>query len=251
MHKQTIEIIGHLRSMASEEKRIILSRFFKTGHGEYAEGDCFMGVMVPYTRKVVKQYRDAPLDVIEELLTDKWHECRLCALLILVERYNKAEKLRKRDFAAAEEQCAQIVRFYLDRTRHINNWDLVDLSAPYIMGAYLRTHSREILSSLADSSNLWEQRIAMVSTLGLIRAGEFDDTYRLAEYFANPERMPLHDLMQKATGWMLREMGKRDINRLRLFLEHHAATMPRTMLRYAIEKLSPEERQYWMKRIKI
>jgi 3-methyladenine DNA glycosylase AlkD len=247
MHQQTIEIIKRLRSMASEEKRIVLSRFFKTGDGEYAEGDCFMGVMVPCTRMVVKQYCEAPFVVIHELLTSKWHECRLCALLILVERYANAEKLRKRDFAAADELC-EIVCFYLNHTRYINNWDLVDLSAPYIVGAYLLTHSRDILSSLAQSDDLWEQRIAMVSTLGLIRGGELDDTYRLAEYFAAPQRAPLHDLMQKATGWMLREMGKRDVDRLRLFLEHHATTMPRTMLRYAIEKLSPEERHRWMKR---
>jgi 3-methyladenine DNA glycosylase AlkD len=237
-----------LRSMASEEKRIVLSRFFKTGKGEYAEGDRFMGVMVPCTRTVVKQYRDASFEVVDELLTSKWHECRLCALLILVARYAKAEKLRKRDLAAADEECERIVRFYLSHTRYINNWDLVDLSAPYIVGVHLLSHSREILSELAQSDDLWEQRIAMVSTLGLIRGGELDDTYRLAEYFAAPERAPLHDLMQKATGWMLREMGKRDVARLRLFLERHASTMPRTMLRYAIEKLSPEERNGWMKR---
>jgi 3-methyladenine DNA glycosylase AlkD len=248
MHQQTTEIIEQLRSMASEEKRIVLSRFFKTGKGEYAEGDCFMGVMVPYTRMVVKQYRDASFEVIDELITSKWHECRLCALLILVAQYAKAEKLRKKDFAAADKECERIVRFYLSCARYINNWDLVDLSAPYIIGAHLLNHSREILSSLAQSNDLWEQRIAMVSTLGLIRGGEYDDTYRLAEYFAAPERAPLHDLMQKATGWMLREMGKRDVAKLRLFLQHHATIMPRTMLRYAIEKLSPEERLRWMKK---
>jgi 3-methyladenine DNA glycosylase AlkD len=246
MKEQTAEIVEQLRSVATEEKRVVLSRFFKTGKGEYGEGDCFLGVMVPYTRMVVKQYRDVSFDVIEELLSSRWHECRLCALLILVAQYQRAEKLQRKDVALYEERCGRIFRFYIDHTDCINNWDLVDMSAPYIVGEYLLQHPRDILNTLSFSKNLWEQRIAVVSTLGLIRRGDYEETYHLAEYFAAPERKPLHDLMQKAVGWMLREMGKRNLELLIIFLEHHASTMPRTMLRYAIEKLSPEERKYWM-----
>jgi 3-methyladenine DNA glycosylase AlkD len=246
MQEQTVEIIQQLQGLASPEKRAVLTRFFKTGVGEYGEGDCFLGVMVPHTRMVVKQYREAPFPVIEELLSSPWHECRLCALLILVAQYQRAEKLRRKDAAASEEQREGIFRFYLAHTRSINNWDLVDLSAPYIIGVHLLRRTREVLDTLARSRNLWEQRIAVVSTLGLIRGGEYEDTYRLAEYFASPDRAPLHDLMQKAVGWMLREMGKRNLDLLVIFLERHAATMPRTTLRYAIEKFTPEERRHWM-----
>lgn len=248
MNSQTTEIVHRLQSLATEEKCAVLSRFFKTGVGEYGEGDCFLGVMVPQTRGVVKQYRDVSFPVIEELLSSKWHECRLCALLILVDRYQRAEKLRRKDAVTSDERCERIFRFYIDHTFGINNWDLVDLSAPYIVGAHLLHRSREVLGVLSRSNNLWEQRIAVVATLGLIRGGEYEETYRLAEYFATPSCAPLHDLMQKAVGWMLREMGKRSPHLLIAFLEDHAATMPRTMLRYAIERLSPEERKEWMSR---
>jgi 3-methyladenine DNA glycosylase AlkD len=244
----TAEILEQLQSVASEEKRRVLMRFFKTGKGEYGEGDCFLGVVVPLTRRVVKQYRDAPMEVVEELLASPWHECRLCALLILVDQYQRADRLRRKDASTAEERCDRIYQFYLAHTPSINNWDLVDLSAPYIIGVHLLHHPRTLLTTLAHSPNLWEQRIAVVATLGLIRQGEYTETYRLAEYFAAPERQPLHDLMQKAVGWMLREVGKRDRELLRRFLEQEAASMPRTMLRYAIEKLPEQERLYWMGR---
>jgi 3-methyladenine DNA glycosylase AlkD len=237
MQPLTLEIIQQLRSLGTEEKRRILSRFFKTGEGQYGEGDRFLGVVVPLTRQVVKQYREAPLPVVEELLESEWHECRLCALLILVEQYRRAKMPSRRE---------ELHTFYLAHTARINSWDLVDMTAPCLMGEHLLTHSRTILDDLVRSPLLWEQRIAVVGTLGLIRHGEYLDTLRLAEYFAAPERRPLHDLMQKAVGWMLREVGKRDRSLLEQFLKVYAVTMPRTMLRYAIEKFSEEERRKWM-----
>jgi 3-methyladenine DNA glycosylase AlkD len=237
MQPLTLEIIQQLRSLGTEEKRRILSRFFKTGEGQYGEGDRFLGVVVPLTRQVVKQYREAPLPVVEELLESEWHECRLCALLILVEQYRRTKMPSRRE---------ELHTFYLAHTVRINNWDLVDMTAPCLVGEHLLTHSRTILDDLSRSPLLWEQRIAVVGTLGLIRHGEYLDTLRLAEYFAAPERRPLHDLMQKAVGWMLREVGKRDRSLLEQFLKVYAVTMPRTMLRYAIEKFSEEERRKWM-----
>jgi 3-methyladenine DNA glycosylase AlkD len=154
-----------------------------------------------------------------------------------VEQYRRAKIPSRRE---------ELHAFYLAHTTRINNWDLVDMSAPCLVGEHLLTHPRMILDDLSRSQQLWEQRIAVVGTLGLIRHGEYLDTLRLAEYFAAPERRPLHDLMQKAVGWMLREVGKRDRSLLEQFLEVHAATMPRTMLRYAIEKFSEEERRKWM-----
>ena len=229
--KTYARITQTLRSHSDDEKRIVLPRFFKTGKGEYGEGDRFMGVIVPNTRKVAREYASVSWEVIEALLESEWHECRLCALLILVERYKKHPE--------------ETVRFYLENTRGINNWDLVDLSAPYILGRYLTQHEdRSVLYALAVSENMWEQRIAVVSTLALIRDNQFDDTMKLAEKFMGTK----HDLMQKATGWMLREVGKRDERTLIDFLDRHCLQMPRTMLRYAIEKLTPEQRVHYMRR---
>lgn len=226
------QIVRELRACSREDKKKILPRFFKTGKGEYGEGDMFLGVVVPETRKVALRHRDAAFVVVEALLESEWHECRLCALLILVERFKRT--LSK----------AQIVDFYLKHTSGINNWDLVDLSAPYILGSYLVTESdRSVLHDLSLSSNMWEQRIAVVSTLMLIRHGQFDDIMKLAESFLGTK----HDLMQKATGWMLREVGKRDEARLVTFLETYKSLMPRTMLRYSIEKFPPERRACFMK----
>ncbi len=231
------EIQQALAQYADPVKQEILPRFFKTGKGEYGEGDQFLGVIVPHTRQVAKLCKDEPFEVIEELLQNPWHECRLCALLMLVERFKKAK---------ADER-KRIFDFYLTQTARINNWDLVDNSAPYIVGTYLLDQPREVLYTLARSPLLWEQRIAIVSTLTFIRNNDFTDTIRLSEYFlAQPGRM--HDLMQKAIGWMLREMGKRNKGLLIQFLEKHAHTMPRTTLRYSIEKFSAEERAYFMKR---
>lgn len=227
--KKYSAICRELRSYSTAEKREVLPRFFKTGKGEYGEGDRFMGVVVPDTRKVAKNHNDVSWEVLEALLESEWHECRLCALVILVNRFKK--------------QPDETLSFYLDHTKGVNNWDLVDLSAPYILGAYLVDKSdREILYVLSASKNMWEQRIAIVSTLMLIRNSQFADTMKLAEGFLNIK----HDLMQKATGWMLREVGKRDVGLLTEFLERYKAVMPRTMLRYAIEKFSPELRRYFL-----
>ena len=225
-------ICKELRACVREDKRDILPRFFKTGKGEYGEGDMFLGVVVPDTRKVAKSHKDVSLDVVEAMLESQWHECRLCALLILVERF--------------KSHPDEVVEFYLSHTGGINNWDLVDLSAPYILGSYLvgKPDMRgRLLYGLAASANMWEQRIAVVSTLMLIRHGQFDDTMMLAEMFLQTR----HDLMRKAVGWMLREVGKRDEPRLVAFLEAYKSVMPRTMLRYAIEKFPPHQRAYFMK----
>ena len=246
MSELTNEIIKRLESFSSPEKKQILPRFFKTGKGEYGEGDCFLGVVVPYTRQVAKEYKHIPFQAMAELLQSRWHEARLCALLMLVERFKKSD----------ESERKHIFDFYLTQTARINNWDLVDLSAPGIVGEYLKLkperEQREVLYKLSDSPLLWNQRIAIVSTLTFIRNRDFIDTIILSERFLNRyHSMPkptMHDLMQKAIGWMLREMGKRDRDMLVQFLEKHATTMPRTMLRYAIEKFSEDERRDFMKR---
>ena len=223
-------IIKELRAYSDDEKKTVLPRFFKTGKGEYGEGDKFLGVVVPNTRKVAKKFKDSSYDVIGMLLESEWHECRLCALLMLIEKYKK--------------DADEAVQFYLTHTNGINNWDLVDLSAPYILGDYLKDRSdRKILYDLAGSSVMWERRIAVVSTLMLIRNGQFDDTMNLTEALVDSR----HDLMRKSIGWMLREVGKRDKDRLVLFLEKHKHEMPRTMLRYAIEKFPQDERMYFMR----
>lgn len=225
------KIIKELRGLSDDEKKTVLPRFFKTGKGEYGEGDRFLGVIVPNTRKVAKNHKDSPYIVIEMLLESEWHECRLCALLMLIEKYRK--------------EPDQVVQFYLTHTKGINNWDLVDLSAPYILGDFLKDKTdRNVLYDLAGSAVMWERRIAVVSTLMLIRDGQLDDTFRLAEMLIDSR----HDLMQKSIGWMLREAGKRDKERLVSFLENHRHEMPRTMLRYAIEKFPEPERREFMRK---
>ncbi len=215
-------------------KREVLPRFFKTGKGEYGEGDKFLGVTVPNTRSVAKLHKDEPFEVVAALLQSPWHECRLCALLMLLEQFKKSdEKGRKAIYA-----------FYLSQTARINNWDLVDLSAPGIVGEYLKDKPRRDLYRLADSTLLWERRIAVVATYALIKNHDFIDILALAERLLHQK----HDLMQKAVGWMLREMGKRDRDLLVQFLEKHCKAMPRTMLRYAIEKFPDDERREFMKR---
>lgn len=224
-------VTAELESVHSEEKKSVLPRFFKCGPGEYGEGDRFLGVVVPEVRKVAKRNTSATLSEIKGLLDSQWHEARLCALLILVARCRKSVP-------------KEVFDFYLANTGRINNWDLVDLTAPSIVGAYVRDtpEERKVLYSLAESKSLWDQRIAVVSTLSLIRAGQFDETYALAVKLLEHK----HDLMYKAVGWMLREAGKRDRNRLELFLSEHAASMPRTMLRYSIEKFPEPLRRHYL-----
>lgn len=231
---KSTEIKKELEDYIDPVKREYLPKFFKTGKGQYGEGDKFLGVVVPNTRIVAKKHKDVSFEVVAELLQSEWHECRLCALLMMVERFKKSD----------EKERENIYRFYLSQTKHINNWDLVDLSAPYIVGDYLRDKSRDDLYRLAESNLLWEQRIAVVATVTLIRNNDFIDILRLAELLLQHK----HDLIQKAVGWMLREMGKKDRDLLLQFLDKYSKVMPRTMLRYSIEKLTEAERKYYMKR---
>lgn len=220
------EIYNSLLERSDEEKKIVLPRFFKTGKGQYGEGDKFLGVTVPNVREVAKKYKTISAEDIETLLHSEWHEMRLCALIILVE--NSKKNVSKETFD-----------LYLSQTKYINNWDLVDLSAPAIVGKYLLDKNRDILYKMAESDLLWDNRIAMVSTLTFIRNNDLDDTYNLALKMMNHK----HDLMHKAIGWMLREAGKRDEERLYNFVMEHKAQMPRTTLRYAIEKFDKERRE--------
>ena len=227
-------ITQELQSLSNAEKREIFPKFFKAGKGQYGEGDHFLGVTVPNIRTIAKRHKEISLEEIRELLESEWHEVRLCALIIMVETSKKKdETLRQKLFD-----------LYLSQTNHINNWDLVDLSCHHIVGEYLLDKSRDILYQLAQNRLLWDNRIAIVSTYAFIRKGQLEDTYALSELMMHHP----HDLMHKAIGWMLREAGKRDSDRLYNYIMSHRADMPRTMLRYAIEKFSPIERSILMKR---
>lgn len=218
-----------------------LSRFFKTGPGQYGEGDKFLGIKVPTVREVVKnQWQNASFDDLEECLTSEYHEMRLAALLTLVQIFKHAKKDAK-----MQQQC---VDFYLANTKYINNWDLVDLSCYELLGNWLLDKDRTLLYDLArDGKTIWEQRIGMVSTMQFLRHNQLDDTFNTAEIFlAKPQ--PLHDLLQKAVGWLLREAGKRDEKQLKDWLLTRYKTMPRTMLRYAIEKFPENERKSYLEK---
>ena len=212
-----------------------LSRFFKCGPGQYGEGDKFLGIKVPVTRSVVKDsWRQTGFDELEQCICSEYHEIRLAALLTLVEIFSHAKK-----DPALQQRC---VDFYLSHTKYINNWDLVDLSCYPLLGQWLLDKDRSLLYDLArNGKTIWERRIGIVSTMAFIRKGQIDDTYAIAEIFLQ-DKEPLHDLLQKAVGWLLRDAGKRDMERLAAWLEPRVATMPRTMLRYAIEKF-PESRR--------
>jgi len=217
-----------------------LMRFFKTGKGQYGEGDKFLGIKVPVTREVVKQcWQQTSFDELEACISSEYHEIRLAALLTLVQIFKHAKKDK-----ALQQHC---IDFYLEHTAFINNWDLVDLSCYELLGIWLLDKDRNLLYDLArDGKTIWEQRIGMVSTMQFLRHGQLDDTYAIAEIFlAKPQ--PLHDLLQKAVGWLLREAGKRDEQRLKDWLSSRYQTMPRTMLRYAIEKFKEEERNAFLK----
>lgn len=265
------DVKKELQKLASSQKAKASAWFFKTGKGQYGEGDQFIGVTVPEQRKVAKQFRDLPLVELAKLLTSPIHEHRLTALFILVWQYQHAHEispnpsLQKRGTPPFRKGRLggisgprEIVDFYLAHRKHVNNWDLVDSSASYILGDYLLTHpndgvilsvhqtriegSGRILHTLATSKSLWDRRIAIIATGAFIQHSQFDDTLHLAELLLADKE----DLMHKATGWMLREVGKRDESVLRVFLDKHAAHMPRTMLRYAIEKLPPADRKHYM-----
>ena len=230
------KVKAELKAFVDPEKAEFLPRFFKTGKGEYGEGDVFIGVTVPNQRKVAKEFKDLDLAEIKKLLDSKVHEHRLTALLILVLQYEKGDNVVK----------SKIYDFYMRNLSRVNNWDLVDTSAHKIVGAYLldKPVMRKVLYNLARSKDLWERRVAMISTWWFIKYDQFDDVVKIAEILLKDE----HDLMHKAVGWMLREMGKKDEVRLKVFLDKYAIEMPRTMLRYAIEKLDEDTRKYYLNR---
>lgn len=255
------ELKKELRESANPKQAEISQRFFKTGEGQYGEGDFFLGIKVPIQRQIAKKYLSLSFKDLQELLNSKFHEERLIALIILTNQYKKSKKdrLKKR----------QIFEFYLKNTSRINNWDLVDLSAPNIIGEFLQKEDTNILKQLAKSENLWERRIAIVSTFNFIRKRNFGETLAISEILlkdaknhsdfgatksgAAPTRrtgkdfVGEHDLIHKAVGWMLREIGKRNKGVLEIFLNQRYKEMPRTMLRYAIEKFPKEEREKYLK----
>jgi 3-methyladenine DNA glycosylase AlkD len=227
-------IARQLKSLGSKEVAKVSSGFFKCGKGEYGEGDRFLGVTVPQQRMIAKAHRDLPFAEIETLLRSPCHEVRLTGLLVLTYAFERADG----------EKRKSIFDFYLAHLSAVNNWDLVDVTAPNIVGGYLteKKSARKILYRFAKSKNLWERRIAIVSAFAFIRRGDFDDTLSIAKLFlADP-----HDLIHKAAGWMLREVGKRDETVLKRFFDEYATIMSRTTLRYAVERLSESERKRYL-----
>lgn len=229
-------VISELKEFASVGKATELQRFFKTGPGDYAEGDLFIGVVVPQTRKIAARYKDLPLSEISKLTSSDIHEVRLCGLIILNNQFKKSKN---------SEEKKKFFNFYLKELKagNINNWDLVDVSAP-TLGEYLLEieDPMAVLNKLAKSKSLWERRASVVFTFAFLRAGDLEPTYEMAERHLEDR----HDLMHKAVGWLLREMGKRDPGLLRAFLQEHCTEMPRTALRYSIEKFSESERRKWL-----
>ena len=241
-----------MQAMANKEQAQHLMRFFKTEPGSYGYGDQFLGIKVPDTRKVASQSKNLPLAEIKTLLDSQWHEVRLCGLLVLVAQFETLCTHRLLDCAQSQSQRDEIVEFYLKHTKSVNNWDLVDLSVYKILGkwllvpsSYSQAQKLDTIDRLAASDNLWEQRMSVVCTLEPLKHCDASFTLRYAEWHLHHT----HDLMHKAVGWMLREMGKRvSLNALREFLTKHAQEMPRTALRYAIEHLSDNERKQWMQK---
>jgi len=219
-----------LKIKASSQKAKILQQFFKTSKGEYAEGDIFLGVVVPEIRKVAKKYSSLKLEDVAQLLHSKIHEERLAALLIMVGKFQ------------AGKEKGKIYNLYLKNTKHVNNWDLVDLSADKIVGDYLFNKPKVILYKLAKSKNIWERRIAIMATFNFIKNNKFEETFKVAKVLLGDK----HDLIHKAVGWMLREIGKRDRKAEEKFLKKYCRKMPRTMLRYAIEKFPERKRRKWL-----
>lgn len=219
------------KKLGNKKKAKVLQRFFKTGEGEYGYGDVFIGLTVPQSRTIAIKYKDLPFEDILKLLHSEIHEERLIALLILVHQFQKEELLQRR-----------IYEFYLKNTKFINNWDLIDLSSDKIIGAYLIDKPKSVLYKLAGSQNLWERRIAMIATYNFIKNGEFDDALGIAEILIGDQ----NDLIQKALGWMLREIGKRDLKTEERFLKKHYKIMGRTALRYAIEKFPEQVRKKYL-----
>jgi 3-methyladenine DNA glycosylase AlkD len=227
-------VIRELRARGSRARARVSASFFKTAPGQYGHGDVFAGVTVPAQREVARRHRALPLEELATLLEHRGHECRLTALIILVGQYRKADT----------KERGRIVRFYLAHRSAIDNWDLVDSSAAYILGDHLLHRDRSILYRLAKSRRIWDRRIAVIATAAFIREDDFDDTLRLARILLRDH----HDLIHKAVGWMLREVGNRNLRVEERFLDRYAAIMPRTMLRYAIEKLPESKRRKYLAR---
>jgi len=224
-----------LLSQKDADKAKLLQGFFKTGPGEYGEGDIFLGLTVPQQRIIAKKYfSELSLKETEELLHSKYHEFRLTALIILTYKYQKAQ----------EKERGQIYDLYLRNTKWINNWDFVDVTTPRIVGEYLREKDHSVLYDLAKSKDLWEKRISILATFNFIAHHQFEDTLKISEILLHDK----HDLIHKAVGWALREVGKRNLELEERFLQKHYKTMPRTMLRYAIEKFSEEKKKHYMGR---
>ena len=228
------DVIKDLDKFVDKNKVGLLSKFFKTGKGEYGEGDIFIGVVVPSQRQVAKKYRELPLTEIQKLLSSKIHEHRLTALLILTYKFAKTD----------EKTQKQIVDFYLKNTKHINNWDLIDLSCVEILGEYFLTHQNytKLLFRFSKSKSLWERRISIIATFQFIQDRQFATSLKIAKILLNDNE----DLIHKAVGWMLREIGKKNLPTEEEFLKKHYRNMPRTMLRYEIEKFPEEKRQYYL-----
>ena len=220
-----------IQAYASPEKAKVLQRFFKTGPGQYGEGDVFLGLKVPEVRSIAKKYSQLSFNDLQELLDSEIHEHRLVALLILIIKYNKTEDKK------------EIIDFYLKNTQAVNNWDLVDLSADKLLGAYLFEKDKSLLYKLAKSDDLWEKRIAIISTFYFIKNNDFEDSLKISEILLNDK----HDLIHKAVGWMLREVGKKDQEIEEKFLKKYYKTMPRTMLRYAIERFEEKKRKAYLR----
>jgi len=226
------KILKHMRSLGDPIIAEHSKRFFKTGDGEYGEGDKFLGIRVPVIRKLINQYQEISIDEFKIILESEYHEERLFALLMLVKMFEKGSEKKKN----------QIYNIYLQNTKHINNWDLVDSSASQIVGAYLENRDKKILYALAESQSLWERRISIMSTFYLIRNNHFSDTLNIAKILKQDKE----NLIHKAVGWMLREVGKRNIEIEKTYLKRHYTSMPRTMLRYAIEKFPETERKAYL-----
>jgi 3-methyladenine DNA glycosylase AlkD len=232
-----LKLVKDLQKLANSSKASLLSRYFKTGKGEYGEGDRFLGIMVPEQRKLAKEYFQVlKLTDVQKLLNSKIHEFRLTALLILVEKYKKAD----------QESKEKIVDLYLVSVKkgRVNNWDLVDLSAPRILGDYLLDKEKDVLYNLVEAKSLWERRVAVISTFAFIRENKFYDTLSLSKLLLSDRE----DLIHKAVGWALREVGKKDLRVEIKFLKKFNSVMPRVMLRYAIEKFPLEERKKYLKK---
>jgi len=226
------QIKRELDALSNPKKAEVNSRFFKTGKGEYGEGDVFLGLTVPEQRTIAKKYIELNMNDIEKMLYSRIHEHRLTSLLILVEKYTNADIETKK----------RLVDFYLKNRGQVNNWDLVDLTSDKILGDYLLERERTILYKLAESNNIWDRRISIVSTFEFIRNNQFEDTIKISEMLLGDG----HDLIHKAVGWMLREIGKRNQEAEEDFLKKYYKTMPRTMLRYAIEKFDAEKKKFYM-----